>query len=323
MGRAARSDPAARRAPPLARRRRVLGRPPRRPRARRPLGSGRPEWFDPPVIAPPTLSGRTRILLNTLAVAVVLRVLHLGVLSLWVDEGVTWWNATKGSWRDTFFAESNHPPVWWLVTRASLALFPGDEFALRAPATVCGVLAVLLAYRLSLRLSDAARVPTRGGFVGGDGKTAVWVAVLAATNAFWIEYSQEARMYAALLAESLGLSLLYLRWLDRGSAPGGWKNAQWTLVAYAVLASLALHTNYFAIWPIAGHAVHAAWVAWSSWTTGPAVSIRPLLAAQAAAGLSFVPWFLHMASAYRGISPGQYEPFGRLAHALWRMGTGP
>ena len=67
-----------------------------------------------------------------------------------------------------------------------------------------------------VRLTDGARTPTRGGFVGGDGSTAVWVTVLAVVNPFWIEYAQEARMYTALLVEALGLSLLYLRWLDRG-----------------------------------------------------------------------------------------------------------
>lgn len=265
---------------------------------------------------PPTITGRDRLLLNALAAALVLRLLHLDELSLWVDEGVTWSNATTGGWRDTVFSESNHPPVWWLVTRAWLTLFPGSgEAALRMPAAIAGVLAVYLAYRVSLRLSDRAAVPSRGGFAGGDGRTALWVALLATVNPFWIEYAQEARMYAALLAESLGLTLLYLRWLDRGG--------RGPLVGYAVLASVALHTNYYALWPIAGHAAHALLAARGARARGERLSPVPLLVAQVAAGLSFVPWFLHMLSAYRGISPGEYEPLGRLAHALWRMAVGP
>ncbi len=261
------------------------------------------------------MSGRTRILVNLLAVAVVLRLLQLGHLSLWTDEGITWWNATRGGWRETVYAEWNHPPVWWVVTRAWLTAFPGDEFALRMPAALCGALSVFLAYRLSRRLSDRARVPARGGFVGGDGTTAAWVAALAATNPFWIEQSQEARMYAALLAEALGLSLLYLRWLDRGG--------RGVLVAYAALASLALHTHYFAVWPIAAHAAHALWAARGARARGEALRPWPFLLAQVAAGLSFVPWFLHVASSYRGVAGSGQEPLGRLAHALWRMGTGP
>jgi hypothetical protein len=279
------------------------------------------------VIAPPTLSPRARVVINTLTAALVLRLLHLGDLSLWADEGVTWWNSTHGGLADTVFSESNHPPVWWLVTRAWLAVFPGDEFALRAPAAVCGALSVFLAYRLSRRLSDGAHVPSRGGFVGGDGATAAWVVALAAANPFLIEYSQEARMYAALLAETLGLSLLYLRWLDRAEAVGvPGRGARGTLVAYALLASLALHTNYLAAWPIVAHAAHALWIARrgrSRGDAGPALSIAPLIVAQAAAALSFVPWFIVMVRGYRGISQGVYDPYGRLGHALWRMGTGP
>jgi hypothetical protein len=278
------------------------------------------------VIAPPTLSPRARVVVNTLTAALVLRFLRLGDLSLWADEGVTWWNSTHGGLADTLFAESNHPPVWWLVTRAWLSMFPGEEFALRAPAAVCGALAVFLSYRLSRRLSDGAHVPSRGGFVGGDGATAAWVVVFAAANPFLIEYSQEARMYAALLAEALGLSLLYLRWLDRAEAVGPRGGGRGTLIAYALLASLALYTHYFAVWPIVAHAAHALWIARrgrARGDVGPALLVAPLLVAQAAAALSFVPWFVFMVRGYHGISQGLYDPFGRLGHALWRMGTGP
>lgn len=282
---------------------------------RPPLDTAGPGWFHRAPMQPPVLTGRTRLVLNALLAGLVLRVLRLDDLSLWADEGVTWWNATAGGWKDAFFAESNHPPVWWWVTRASLASWPGDEAALRLPAVACGVLALVLTWRLFVRLTDGARTPGRGGFVGGDGSTAVWVTVLAAVNPFWIEYAQEARMYAALLAEALGLSLLYLRWLDRGG--------RGTLVAYGVLASVALHTNYFALWPIAGHLAHALFVAREARRRGDPFRVRPLFVTQIAAGLTFVPWFLYMLQAYRGISPGAYEPVGRLAHALWRMGVGP
>ena len=72
----------------------------------------------PPSFQPPQITPRVRVLIIVLSAAVVLRLLRLDDLSLWADEGVTWWNATHGSWKDAVFAESNHPPVWWLVTRA-------------------------------------------------------------------------------------------------------------------------------------------------------------------------------------------------------------
>ena len=264
---------------------------------------------------PPTITLGGRILLNTMTAALVLRLLRLDDLSLWVDEGVTWWNATHGTANDALVAEANHPPLWWLVTRAWLAAFGTSEFSMRLPAALCGVISVFLAFLLGRRLFDPARVPARGGFRGGDPAGALWVAGFAAGNAFWIEYSQEARMYSALLAESLGLSLLYLSWLDTGRRRA--------LVGYAVLAALALHTHYFAIWPIAAHTVHALLVARSSRGDANPVRVRPLLVAQGVAGLLFLPWFLYLVRNYRGISTDSNGPLGLLGHALWRMGTGP
>ncbi len=80
------------------------------------------------------------------------RLANLGELSFWTDEGVTWWNATHGSWRAAALAEPNHPPVWWLVTRGWLLAFPGREAALRMPAALLGVLSVALSFRFAQRL---------------------------------------------------------------------------------------------------------------------------------------------------------------------------
>jgi hypothetical protein len=236
-----------------------------------------------------------------------------------VDEGVTWANSVRGTWADATLAEANHPPLWWLVTRAVVSLAGDGVLALRAPAAAASALSVVLAWLLARRLLDPARVPARGGFRGLDAGAAGWVAALSAASAFSIEYAQEARMYAALLAESLGLTLLYLRWLDRGG--------RGTLVAYAALATAALHTHYFAVWPLLAHAVHAVLALRSrrgDAVPAPGRGPRPFLAALAVAALLFVPWLVHLLGAYRRVASGEgFEPFGRLANALWRMGTGP
>jgi 4-amino-4-deoxy-L-arabinose transferase-like glycosyltransferase len=274
------------------------------------------------VIAPPTMSGRTRILVNTLVVALLLRLFRLGDPSLWVDEAATWWNSTNAAWTDSLFADANHPPVWWLITRASIAMWGDGEFGLRLPAAILGLLSVVLVYFFGRRILDPDRVPRRAGFSGVDAHGALWVVGFAALNPFWLEYAQEARMYAAVLAESLGLSLLYLRWLDAEPAKGQRRRA--TLVAYAALATAALYTNYFAVWPIVAHAVHAVLCAWRARRKAGAFSPAPLLVAQAAAAGLFVPWVVHLLHAGpRVASIDPYEPFGRLAHSLWRMGVGP
>jgi hypothetical protein len=264
---------------------------------------------------PPSLSGTQRIVVNAVLAALVLRMLHLADLSLWLDEGATWWNATRASWTATALAEHNHPPVWWCLTRLSIGIFGSGEFGLRMPAVVCGVLSVMLAGLLARRLCDPARVPSRGGFVGLDRGAAVWVVVLSAGGAFWLALSQEARMYAGLLAEALGLSLLYLRWLDRGG--------RGVLVAYALLASLALHTHLFALWPILGHGAHALWLSRRTRLDGNPVRFGPFFLAGLAAGLSFVPFFLWFLKEPAGPASETLEPFGRFVHAIWRMAVGP
>lgn len=271
-----------------------------------------------------------RLLVHALLLGLVLRAVALGAHALWLDEGATWSWATRTTWAETIFAESNHPPVWWMVTRAWIGVFGDSAAALRAPAVVCGVLAIYLAWLLGTRLLDPRRLPRRGGFLAAPvrprdaERTAALFAGCIALSPFLVEYAQEARMYALLIAEGLGLTLLYLAWLDDG-------RRRW-LVGYALLAAAALHTHYFALWPILAHPLHALGVALADRRRrkrdparpGPRFDARPIFVATLAAGLLFVPWFVYLLRNYEGISTGQaHEPFGRLAYVLWRMGAGP
>jgi len=279
-------------------------------------------WFHPWVLdrlqnwkLPP------RALLNVLGAGAVLRVIDLGTHSLWLDEGATWSWATRPTWGGTILAEANHPPAWWIVTRLWTGWFGESEWTLRAPAAILGIVTMWLAYQLGLRLLDPTRQPRRGGFtrdgdVGQGRRLAIWFTGFVAASTYMIEYSQDARMYSALLAEALGLSLLYLRWLDRGG--------RGSLIGYALLAALALYTQYFAIWIIAGHGAHALWLWWSARKTDQPFDPRPFVASTIVAGLLFVPWLVYMLRNYEGISTGDpFNPFSRLGYILWRIGAGP
>jgi 4-amino-4-deoxy-L-arabinose transferase-like glycosyltransferase len=265
-----------------------------------------------------------RALVNVLLAAFTLRWIGLEAQSLWLDEGATWAWASAPTWGDTIFAEANHPPVWWIITRVTIALLGDGEQALRIPAALAGVATVFLAWRLGLRLFDPARAPSRGGFSrepddGRGRRLALWFAGFVAASAYLIEVSQEARMYALLVAESLGLALLYLGWLDRGTR-------RW-LVGYALLAALALHTHYFAIWPLAALAVHALFLSWRT-ARDPDVARRvplaPFALANVAAGLLFLPWLLHLLGHYGGLAFGDPPPpLQSLIYVGWRVAAGP
>ena len=283
-----------------------------------PLDTSAPGWFHGPLASfrPPP-----RALVNLLLGGALLRLIGLGVHALWLDEGATWAWATKATWGGTVFAEANHPPAWWVVTRLWIEAFGDSEASLRAPAALLGLLSIYLSWLLARRLFDPEHRPSRGGFdhtpdEGRGARLALWIAGFVALSTYFTEYSQEARMYAALIAEALGLALLYLRWLDKGD--------RLSLTAYALLAALALYTQYFAIWIIAGHAVHALWLWWRGRRRAEALDPRPFLLACIGAGVLFLPWFFYLVSHYEGISTGEsFEPFGRLFYVLWRIGVGP
>ena len=272
-------------------------------------------WFHSPMPLP-------RLLVHALVAATLLRCVALGAHSFWLDEGATWSWVHLPTWKDTLFAEANHPPVWWLISRAWAWLFGDGTADLRWPAAIVGVFTVWLAWCLARRLLVTGWQPRRGGFapdpedVPAPRTTALLFAGLVAVSPYLTEYAQEARMYSLLVAESLGLTLLYLRWLDDG-------RRRW-LVAYALLAALALHTQYFALWPVLAHPAHALWLAWRARATKTPFRARPIVLATIVAGLLFVPWFLYLATHYKSISTGEpHDPFTRLGYVLWRIGVGP
>lgn len=269
----------------------------------------------------PSFQPPPRILLNLLLGGALLRMFGLWVHPLWLDEGATWSWATRETWGGTVFAEANHPPAWWIVTRLWIGAFGDTEASLRTPAAILGVISIYLAWLFARRLLDPTRHPRRGGFApaldaGRGGRQALWFAAFVAVSTYFTEYAQEARMYAALIAEGLGLSLLYLRWLD--------KSDRLSLVGYALLAAVALYTQYFAIWILAGHGAHALWLWRTTRGTEAPVSIRPFVLANAAAVLLFAPWLVYMVRNYEGISTGDpFNPFSRLFYVIWRIGIGP
>jgi len=250
---------------------------------------------------------RALILVGLTALAGTLRLWNLGRDSLWLDEAATWWNATLPTLRDCALAEVNHGPVWWLWTRGFVHLFGDGEAALRAPAALLGTAAVPLTFLLAERL--APPTADRPG-------VALLAGVLAACGGFWIEYAQEARMYAGLLCAAIALSLLLLDWLETGRDR--------LLLAYAALAALALYMHLFAVWPLLAH---AAWLLLRLATgrdRAAAIRLLKLGSAQVAAVIAFAPWLLRSLAHPAGVAAsGRFNPLTRLASSLWRMGVGP
>jgi mannosyltransferase len=151
-----------------------------------------------PRVRVPSLAVSVAIASST---ALVLGLVRLGTPSLWVDEGYT--------------ADAAHQsPTWWFgndqyhvgydgLMRLWTSLVGESEWVLRLPSVLGAVVAAGLLVVLARKLFDGW-VPLLSG-------------VFLATSPFLVKWSQQARSYTLLLALSLGVMLLLLRALERGT----------------------------------------------------------------------------------------------------------
>jgi mannosyltransferase len=126
------------------------------------------------------------VFLAAFALCLVIRLSTLGHLALWFDETITA-DVIAGPWRDLVadrFANGHFPTYFALLKLLGLA--GADEFWLRLPSAILDSVAGGLVALVALRLS------------GGIG--AVAAAVLYALYPALIQYGQEARPYALMLA---------------------------------------------------------------------------------------------------------------------------
>ena len=209
------------------------------------------------------------VFIGCLVAAAALRVYHLDFQSLWIDELFSVvFSAPDLSISEIaeVWAGDVHPLGYPLLLHAWLLVFGDTGLAARALSVVFGVAGVAAMYLAGWRCFDA--------------RTGAIAAVLTTVNAFHIAYSQDARSYSLLF---LVAALSYWAFIRILSQPG-WP----TVVAYGLVTAAAIHVHYYAYVLVFGQltaallmlAVHRL-----TWRT-----VRPLLTAAAAAGLTAVAW---------------------------------
>jgi mannosyltransferase len=144
---------------------------------------------------------RTATLL-VLLIAFAVRFHQLGAQSLWNDEGNSL-RLAQHSPTDLIDAAGRdiHPPGYYLLLKAWIALAGTSEFGLRALSAFEGVLTVGVTLALGRRL-----------FGRGAG---ILAGLLVALSPFAVYYSQEARMYAQLSLLSALSMALFVDWVRR------------------------------------------------------------------------------------------------------------
>lgn len=174
------------------------------------------------------------------AVAAVLRLIEIDLRSFWFDEAYTW-EIVSGDLAhvvDTVPETEFTPPLYYLLAWGWGGVVGTDETALRSLSALFGIGTVIATYFAGRVLVDA--------------RTGVGAAALCAVSPFLIWYSQEARAYS-LLALLSALSLLALALALREPAD------RRAALAWAVAATLALATHYFAVFVVVPQ---AAWLLW-------------------------------------------------------------
>jgi mannosyltransferase len=200
-------------------------------------------------------------------VAAVLRLWQIGHTSLWYDEVVSMRVARAENPADLLRRldqlDGTRAPLHPLVLWAWLKLFGSSDLAGRSFSALCGLVTVLVVYRI--------------GCVSFDDRAGLWAAWLAAVCPPMVYYSQEARMYAwlVLLTTISWLVLLSFR-IAVGPA---------RCLAYGLLLTAMAYSHPLGLFMIAAHGL-----AYLLARRGLLLPFRWWLSIQIATALAILPW---------------------------------
>lgn len=160
-----------------------------------------------------------RALLNIALAGALVRLLGLGIQPLDAWEANIWAAATEPE-GVTVGDRPGLLPTWIATALAQM----GDltrATSLRAVSAVAGVLGILFAYALALRLLDPSRQPRRGGFPrtgdpGAGRRLALWFTAFYAFHSTAVDMAQHAGGLSIALTSALGLWCAILAYVDDG-----------------------------------------------------------------------------------------------------------
>jgi mannosyltransferase len=206
------------------------------------------------------LTDRRRLAALTIAAAI-LRFATIDVQSYWFDEALTakLLRLPLGEMLSQLPDTELTPPLYYVLAWPWAHVVGSDEAALRALSALFGIATVPVAYL-------AARE------IIGSRRAGLATAALVAFNPLLVWYSQEARPYS-LLALLGALTLLFC--------------AQRRLWLWALVATLALLTHYFAAFLVVPEAL------WLAWVCRPRARALMAGAIVGAVGLALIPLAAH------------------------------
>lgn len=258
--------------------------------------------------------------LLSLLIASALVLPALGHKGLWIDEADSVYFA-QHTWPALWFNLCDpHPPAYYALLKLAMALGGTNEFAVRLPSALAGILAVAVLVRLTreLRWLEPVWVPVCARLAEAvcvsklaPGRPLPWLpAALLAVSPLHIWYAQEARMYALVTLLGLGAAVFAVRLVRRWRARDA--------AAYLTCASMALLADQSALPILLSVALFGILVAHRHRLGVPGRWI----ALQAAVPLPYVLWS-GRAEAITRLSPGTLYPLTmvRLTLERWEAAT--
>ncbi|MBV6752487.1 glycosyltransferase family 39 protein [Pseudomonas chlororaphis] len=211
--------------------------------------------------------------LLVLSLAVYLRFYAIQSPVFWTDEAFSALLSTQSPGRIWFHTGHDiHPPLYYLLLHAWIAICGDDVFSLRAMSALAGVLATLLGMWL-MRLLDTPR-------------TAVLSGLLLALFPIAVRYGQEARMYTLECVWLLGATIALVYWV---------KSARRRyLMAYVLFMTTALYTHYFAIFCALSHWVYLSILPPQKNHSTRHIFSMPWWLANISIALLYVPWLVSL-----------------------------
>ena len=222
------------------------------------------------------------ILLAILLLAAMGRILHIGDQSMWLDEGISYWNQKQPDMIAWISIKDVHPPLYFWMLHLWIQLTGTTAVAMRMFSALAALLSV------------AAVVPLARLIARNRSREEYWLipilaALLLAMSDSEISLAQDVRMYSLRTLLALASVFFYIRWYRR---PGAVRAVLWigTLVAL-------YHVNYIGVFMGAIEGLHALFFLRGR----KRISAIGLLALS---GILFAPWFVIYGWGQRNTDPG-------------------